>query len=176
MKLSIFKQTRVRLSLICSLIFILFSSFSVVHKYYVSITQIDYVKEQKSLQIISRIFIDDIEDIFRERYDESIVLDIEKESEMVEFYFERYLKEKINIKVNGKECELTYLGKEYENDIVFCYLEIESIKTINSFEISNTILFDKFEEQKNIVRLKIDEKTNSFILTNENQLGMLNFD
>ena len=70
---------------------------------------------------------------------------------------------------------MNYLGKEYENDIMFCYLEMENIKDINAIEISNKILFDKFDDQKNIIRLKINNKNKSFVLTQDEQIGLLNF-
>jgi hypothetical protein len=173
----ILKQVINRLSLVFGfvLILVLFNSFSVLHKFYVSITQIDYVEEQESLQITSRIFIDDLEDLFRELYDKTIVLDVDQESEMVEFYIESYIKEKFNIKINGENVTMNYLGKEYENDIMFCYLEMENIKDINAIEISNKILFDKFDDQKNIIRLKINNKNKSFVLTQDEQIGLLNF-
>ena len=174
----VLKQVRNRLTfgLGFALILVLFNSFSVVHKYYVSITQIDYVEDQESLQITSRIFIDDLEDLFRERYDKTIVLDADKESEMVEFYIESYIKEKLNIKINGKTLTMKYLGKEYENDILFCYLEIETIKDINAVEITNKILFDKFDDQQNIIRLKTNNRNKSIVLTQDKQTGLLNFD
>jgi len=158
------------------LILVLFNSFSVLHKYYVSITQIDYVEDQESLQITSRIFIDDLEELFRERYDKTTVLDVDQESEMVEFYIESYIKEKFIIKINGENITMNYLGNEYENDILFCYLETKNIKDINAIEISNKILFDKFEDQKNIIRLKINNKNKSFVLTLDKQIGLLNFE
>ena len=55
-----------------------------IHKYYVSVTKVEYVKEQQSVQIISQIFIDDFENLLRQRYDESITLDIEDEKTTVE--------------------------------------------------------------------------------------------
>ena len=36
-------------------------AFSSMHKYYVSITKINYVKEKQSFQVTTRIFIDDFE-------------------------------------------------------------------------------------------------------------------
>ena len=175
---NLFKQVKTRLSLALgfALVFVLFNSFSFVHKYYVSITKIDFVEEQESLQITSRIFIDDLEDVIRERYNQEIVLDVNEESEMVEFYIESYLKEKVSIKINGENVILNYLGKEYENEILFCYLEIMNIKAIKAIEITNTILFDKFDDQKNIIRLKINNKNKSFMLTRDKQIGLLNFD
>ena len=175
---NVLKQVRSRLTLALGfiLIFVLFNSFSIVHKYYVSITQIDYVEDQESLQITSRIFIDDLEEVFKERHNKEIVLDVDEESEMVEFYIESYIKEKVSFKINGENVILNYLGKEYENDILFCYLEIENIKKIRAIEITNKILFDKFEDQQNIIRLKINNKNKSFVLTQDKQMCLLNLD
>ena len=38
-------------------------AFSSLHKYYVSVTKIDYIKETGAVQITSRIFIDDFEKV-----------------------------------------------------------------------------------------------------------------
>ena len=161
--------------LILILILPLFFSVS-MHKFYVSVTQIEYVAEQESVQIISRIFIDDFERLLRERYDESIVLGGENESELADLYTGRYLKEKLTIKIDGKSKELIFIGKEYEDDIMFAYLEIESVKSINSIEIANAVLFDLFDDQQNIIRTEINGKKKSFILVKENAKGVLNFD
>ncbi len=151
-------------------------AFTAVHKYYVSVTQIDYVEERGELQITSRLFIDDLEKLLRERYDEGITLAGENETKKVDIYLEKYLKQKIGIKINGEPKTLNFLGKEYEDDIAICYLEVSGIKSIESIEISNRVFFDIFEEQKNIIRMKINSKRKSFILIPENDKGLLNFD
>ncbi len=150
-------------------------AYTTVHKFYVTVTQIEYIKEKQSLQIISRIFIDDFEALIRQRYDEDITLDASKEETQIDFYIEKYLKEKIQIKINDSIRNLVFIGKEYEDDIIYCYLEIENVTAIKSFEITNQILFDLFEEQQNIVKTKINSKNKSFILISQNDMGVLNF-
>lgn len=164
--------TKIAVVLLLCLVF----SFSSLHKYYVSITQIEYVNEQKAIQITSRIFIDDLESLFKERYDKDLVLSEEKESDIAEFYIEKYLQDKLKININNADTEITYLGKEYENDILFCYLEIENVESIHTIEISNKVLFEKFEDQQNIVRFTKDKNTKSFVLTKDKSSGMLNFE
>ena len=150
-------------------------SYTTAHKFYVTVTQVNYIKEKQSVQIISRIFIDDFEELIRQRYDEDITLDASKEEMQIDFYIERYLQEKMQIKINDSIKKLVFIGKEYEDDIIYCYLEIENIKAIKSFEITNQILFDLFEEQQNIVKTNINSKNKSFILISQNDKVVLNF-
>jgi len=150
-------------------------AFTVPHKYYVSVTSVEYVKEKESVQIISRIFIDDFENLLRKRYDDKITLAIQDELSTVNMYTERYLKEKLQIEINGKPVKLNFIGKEYEDDIMFCYLEIEGVKAINSIEITNKVLLDLFSEQENIIKCKINGKNKSFLLREGNISRLLNF-
>lgn len=154
--------------------FILTSS-NTKHEYYVSVTNIEYAKEQQSVQIISQIFIDDFETLIRERYDETITLAEDDEPEIVDEYMKRYLKDKLKITINGTTHSLNYIGKEYKDDITYCYLEIENIKNIKSIHVVNRILFDVLEDQQNIVRLKLLNKNKSFLLISDNDECVLNF-
>ena len=146
------------------------------HEYYVSVTTIEYAKEQKSLQIISQIFIDDFEKLIRARYDERITLDTENEPETVNAYMKRYLEDKLKIRVNGTSVNFKFIGKEYKDDITYCYLEVENVSDIKSIEVTNQILFDILQEQQNIVRLKLLNKNKSFLLLPQKDSCMLNFE
>ncbi|WP_406682999.1 peptidase E [Seonamhaeicola sp. MEBiC1930] len=150
-------------------------AFIGVHKYYISVTQIEFVQEKQSVQIITRIFVDDFENLLKERYDKSIILDEKNQTLDTDKYIEKYLKSKIKIKINGKEKLLMFIGKEYDLDVLKCYLEIENIENINSFEIANNVLFDLFDDQQNIVKTKINSKQKSFILVSQNEKAMLSF-
>lgn len=167
--MKLFKITFLVLALSCF-------AFSAVHKYYVSVTQVEYVEEKESIQIISRIFIDDFESVLRERYDESITLATGKEEKMEDYYIERYLKDKINIQINGQSVPINFIGKEYDVDIVKCYLEIEGVKHVKTFDITNRVLFDMFEDQQNIVKTKINSKQKSTILITQRDNLVLKFD
>ncbi|WP_397363583.1 DUF6702 family protein [Olleya sp. R77988] len=155
-------------------IFSLFA-FTSAHKYYVSITQLEFVKDTQSVQIISRIFVDDFERLLRKRYDETIVLSDSINESKIDGYIEKYLLDKIEIKIDNQTKVISFIGKKYEEDIMHCYLEIENVPSITSFEIQNKVLYDMFEEQKNIVRTKINGKNKTFVLIPENDKGLLNF-
>ncbi|MCF7560546.1 peptidase E [Sabulilitoribacter multivorans] len=150
-------------------------AFTSIHKYYVSVTQINYVQEKESLQIISRIFIDDFENLLQEQYDANIILTGNDEPDIANTYIETYLKEKITIKINNHNANVKFIGKEYDGDIMRCYLEVEGVKNINSFEISNQVLFDMFEDQQNIIKTKINSKQKSIILNSKSKNMVLKF-
>ncbi len=148
---------------------------SVSHKFYVSTTTIEYVKEKDAIQIISKMFVEDLEVILQERYDPSVVLDPKKETEIDLNYLRKYVFQKFKIKINDKQVQLNYIGKEYDIDIVNMYFEIENISVLKSIEIENKILFDKFPEQQNIIHLITPESRKNLILDKNHPNGLLNF-
>lgn len=160
--------------LLLLLVFPLVSATS-AHKFYVSITKVEYVKEKKSIQIIAKIFIDDIEDALQQRYDASISLDTKKETKAADEDVENYILSKLKINVNGKPVKLSYIGKEYDTDMLVAYIEVTNIPELNTIEIENKILFEMFPEQQNIIHLKTAESRKSLILEKDEPSGTLRF-
>ena len=146
-----------------------------LHKYYLSLTKIDYIKESKSIQITMRIFIDDLESTLNKINNKSFELDTKAELEDANIYIEKYLLKQFEVNINGSLKNYKYLGKKYENDVVFLFAEIENISVIKSIEIKNRILMDAFPEQQNIIKLNINNKKKSFILTARNDNDLLKF-
>lgn len=153
----------------------LWLSIAEVHKFYVSVTQIDYVEEQKSVQIISRVFLDDLEDALNERFNESIRISSDESDTTYDTYIEDYFKSKIGITINGKVQKLEFIGKSLDLDMMVVYLEIPAIQSIKTIDIKNTVLIEIFEEQQNIIRTNINNVKKSFILVSQDRNRMLNF-
>ncbi|QOD61644.1 hypothetical protein H9I45_04120 [Polaribacter haliotis] len=156
------------------LVFIPLLSFS-AHKYYLSLTQIKYKSEAKSLQIIINVFMDDIETALNKDYKIDLQLTTKKELKNNDVYFEKYLKDKLEFKVDNKIQKFNYIGKEYEGDLVFFYLEIENITEVSKIEVSNKILINHFPEQQNLVKSKVGNKNKSVLLSKEETLAILNY-
>lgn len=148
-------------------------SFS-THKYYLSLTQINFKKEAKSLQIITNVFMDDIEEALNKDYNIDLQLTTKQELKNNDIYFEKYLKNKLSFNVDGVEKQFNYLGKEYDGELVFFYVEIENIEKVESIKITNEILIQHFPEQKNLVKTKVGKKNRSIILNKDQISGTLN--
>ncbi|WP_299521678.1 DUF6702 family protein [uncultured Lutibacter sp.] len=146
-----------------------------LHKYYISLCEIEHNKAQKSLQITLGLFIDDIEFTLNKNHKTSLNIATKKEVKNIDEYYLNYLIEHFKIKVNSEPKGYEYIGKEYDNDIVRFYLEIADIKELNSIEVTNTILFRDFEDQQNIIKIKANNKNKTFYLTPNNVKGFLNY-
>lgn len=156
------------------LIFCLFS-FTASHKFYVSVTEIEHNQKEKSLQIISRVFTDDLENVLQQRYDPELRLGKKVETEGADEYISKYLKAKIQIEVDGAIVEARLLGKEYENDMTIFYIESPGVSDFKRIKIKNSVLMDLFEDQKNLIHVAYKGKTKSLILADGKEEDLLNF-
>ena len=146
-----------------------------LHKYYISMTKVEYKKESKTIQITMRIFIDDLQETLNKTYHKDIELALPNESKEIDSLIRNYIPNKFSIKINTYKKTATYLGKEYEDDAVYLYLEVENIENIHSIEIKNSMLTELFSTQKNIIKLIINDKKKTFILTKQKDNDLLEF-
>ena len=156
-------------------VFILLAFKPAVHEFYLSVTEIEYKQEKQSLQIITRVFIDDWENVLRSRIDDNIRLSHEKEEGSVRKAIERYLGQKLKLEIGGRELELKYLGKEYEADQLVLYIEVENVPDFKEIKVQNAILTDLFDDQKNVVHVKRLNKTKSLLLTRSSPADKIRF-
>src|SRR5690606_19104994 len=117
--------------------FFAFCSFSPVHKFYVSVTEIELNTKSQSLQIISRVFTDDLENVLRQRYNDNIRLGEGFDSGDVNNVIPKYLQQKVRITIDGRSRDLKFIGMEYDNDMTVFYIEVEDVKSIQNIKIMN---------------------------------------
>jgi hypothetical protein len=157
------------------LLFIPLLAFS-THKYYLSLTQIKYKEETKAIQIIINVFMDDIEIALNKDYGIDLQLTTKNELKNNDVYFQQYLKNKLQFKVNTLKKEFTYIGKEYDGDLVYFYLEIEDISKVASIEVTNKILLTHFPRQENLIKSEVGKKNKSILLSKDNYIEKLTYD
>ena len=149
-------------------------SFS-AHKYYISLTQIKFSPKEKSVQIIINVFIDDIELALNKDYNIDLQLTTKNELKENDFYFKKYLREKLQLKINTISKEFNYIGKEFDGDLVYFYLEIEDIEKVENIDITNKILIKHFPDQQNLIKSKVLDKNKSELLTKKEPQALLKF-
>lgn len=157
------------------LLFTVLTSFTAfeIHKFYVSIYQINYAQEKKELQITARIFIDDLNKVLSKKHKQNIHIGEPNETENDVVLMQKYLIDHFSLKVNGDQKQLFFLSKELEGNVVICYFKCKDIAKINTLEVQNTCLFELDSEQQNIMQSTIYGIKKSVLLTQDSIKGML---
>lgn len=159
---------RKRLSLGWVLIALFISGTAMLHKFYVSLTEIRYNNRTECFEVSMRIFPDDLDRALLERTGMHTRLATELEPPGADSLLKIYLMEHFAIRVDGVEIALNYLGKEPEGNAVWCYLESAKVPEPLSIYVRNTLLTEFFPDQVNIIQV-YREKWNKGMLLNRNQ-------
>ncbi|MAU58662.1 MAG: hypothetical protein CMC33_03255 [Flavobacteriaceae bacterium] len=147
-----------------SLLIALFSIFiySFTHKFYVSVFIIEHNEKNKTLEITSQVFLDDMEMMFRNK---NIELDLYSTSDIIsDSLIKDYFKSVFKIKKNSEILEYEFLGKELFDDILNFYIEVKDINYKDSLIIQNKLLIDLYDSQKNIIHFKSKNNNKSFLM------------
>ena len=70
---------------------------------------------------------------------------------------------------------LKFIGKRYEDDLIICYFEATNVENFKQATISNLVLTDLFEDQKNLIHFKKDGETESLMLLKDKSEGTIKF-
>ena len=137
-----------------------------VHEFHLSKCNIEYKEAEQAIQITLHVFIDDLESALREKGIDQLYIGSEKEKENANQYIQEYLLEKFQLKSDTQRLQLTFLGKEQSEDLaaIWCYLEVTDVNTIKHLTVTNNVLMDVFDDQKNIVSIKGPQKKSAYFL------------
>lgn len=136
---------------------------TVMHPFHVSVSDIKFKEDQKAIQVSTRIFLDDLE-LALQSYSGDEKLDIMDESkwEFINQTLEKYLLEKVVMKDGkGRNYTLQYVGAEIEEEVMWCYLEVEKVKKLQSVTVTNKILHEVWADQENLVHFRAFDQVKS---------------
>ena len=136
------------------------------HPIHLAITEIAYSEKEKALQVVHKIFVDDLELHIEQKAKSSgqevrLHLNTPKEHPMADALLQDYLSEHFQIKINGKKGNSIFVGKEYENGAVWIYSEFPNLPRPRQIDIQDNLLIELYDDQNNLVNLEILGKTGS---------------
>ena len=136
------------------------------HKFYVSTTSIVYKEQKQTFEITSQMFIDDMETLLRldNKY---IKMLPDSNIKLIDELIESSLRTYFQIEINKKNIDFEFVGREYKNDIIQCYIEVMIPDNSKKITLRNRMFFNLFKEQQNIIHFKNQQKRESFLLHNE---------
>lgn len=149
--------------LVIPLLWLLFTSADSrqIHPLHISVIEVNHNARDKTLEISCKIFTDDFENILAKNYKVKVDLINPKDKAAMDSLVKKYLINHFSIKANGKPVVYNYLGFENEGEAAYCYLEVSQVPTISKLDITNTILYDSFDDQLSILHVTVDGKRKS---------------
>jgi hypothetical protein len=126
-----------------------------IHPFYVSVTEIKHNAPDKILEISCKIFTDDFERTLEKAFHTKVDLTILKDNSETEKFIAEYIPAHLQIRADGKLTVLQYVGSEKEAEATWSYFQVSSIPAIRQIDVVNTLLYEMFDAQINIMHVTV---------------------
>ena len=145
------------------------------HPMYVSVTEFSHNQKENILEISCKMFADDCEATLRQQNKINVDITHPKDGKQLEKMLHDYIQKHLQIKVDGKAAALQWVGYEKENESVWCYLQANDIKTVKKLEISNSLLYDQYNTQINIMHAMVGGNRKSIRINYPDKTAQFDF-
>ena len=86
-----------------------------------------------------------------------------------------YIKQKLIVTIDENRKQFSWVGKEIENDITWCYLEIINVGNFSKVSIENKLFLAIFDDQLNICHFYCGDKPETRVFHKEKYFGEIKF-
>ncbi|HKB43609.1 MAG TPA: DUF6702 family protein [Chitinophagaceae bacterium] len=124
-----------------------------LHPFHVSTTEINHNASDKTLEISCKVFIDDFESALAKQYHTKADLSAVNMKTAMDTLVKKYIKNHLLLNADGKTLVMKYLGFEKENEAIYAYLEVDNISAVKKIEVTDTILYDLYDDEISIVHV-----------------------
>lgn len=123
-----------------------------VHPYHVSATEMEYDIKSKRVEISTKIFTDDFENVLTKLYKQKTDLSNPKLKVQMTILVNKYITTHLTLKTNDKLLPIKLYDWEIDHEAVYVYTTAEAPSfNSKSIAVENNILYDLFDDQVNIV-------------------------
>lgn len=142
--------------------YIIFYFLFSIHPIYISVIEIN--SQDNNLEIVFKIFRDDLEDGIKNNLGKNVSIDTQSKLELNNKIIQEYLNTVSSIKVNDEKKEFFFSDFLLENERIKINAKISNNFSIDRIEIYNEILIDVFSNQKNVIFFNIYNQLNNDVL------------
>ena len=146
------------------------------HDFHVTHTTFHYNDASKSMEITIKVAIEDLEKSIENRYSEKIddLLDTQEKKNIEKLIIE-YFRNNLILSADKNKQEYQWVGKESSNNLhdIYLYFEIPNYdknENAESITIKNTLFFDLYSYQTNIVLIELVNRKYNLTFTIDNDI------
>ncbi len=148
---------------------------SVLHPFYVSVTEINHNASTKSLEISCKFFAEDLEQILEKDYKTQLDISAAKDKAAFDKDIPDYVTKRLALMVDGKPVALHYIGFEKDKESAYAYFEVSGIASVKNISATNSLLHDFIDQQINIMHVTVGGKRQSTKLDYPETKAAFNF-
>lgn len=137
------------------------SIIALFHPFFVGVTEIQHNAKDRTLEISVKIFSDDLEKTLTKAANSPIDLKSPRDSVKTNKMVAAYIQQHLQLKVDGKPVQQVFIGYEGEREATWCFILVNNIAAVHKLEINNTLLYDAFEQQINLMHVIVNGERKS---------------
>jgi hypothetical protein len=127
-----------------------------IHPLHLATVEIDHNATDKTLEITCKTFWDDFESILTKLNKSRVDLTSDKAIADNNKRIFEYIKSHLQITVDGKPVQMSFVGYEKEDVVVYSYLQVDNISSVKKVTIVNSIMHDMFDDQVEIIHMIVN--------------------
>jgi Domain of unknown function (DUF6702) len=145
------------------------------HPFYVSVTEIDYNAKEKTLEVSCKMFTNDFETALNKISGSKVDLSAPKDKVALDKLINNYISNHLKLTVDGKTLTLQFVGSEKEAEATWSYFQVSDIASLKKIDITNTVLYESFEAEINIIHVVVNGNRQSTKLSNPDSHASFTF-
>lgn len=147
-----------------------------LHPLHVSVTEIEYDEQEKELEIVTRMFTDDLETAIRaDAQLPELDLLSPPSGQTTEALVKKYVLARLQITLDSKVQKLNFLGIEKDDDAITAYIQVSPVKRWKTIQVANSVIHETYDDQSNIVHVTLSGTVRSLRLMRSNPSGTITF-
>ena len=127
-----------------------------VHPLHLATVEIDHNATDKTLEITCKTFWDDFESILSKVNKSKVDLVSGKDTAGNNKKIFEYIRSHLQITIDGKPVQMSFVGYEKEDVVVYSFLQVDNISSVKKVAIVNTMMHDMFDDQVEIIHMIVN--------------------
>lgn len=145
------------------------------HPFYIAVTEINLNPSDKTLEVSCKMFADDLEQIIERNNHAELDISSDKDKAKFDAYIPAYVKNHLQLSIDGKPSVLSYIGFEKDKESAYCYFQVEHVSSVKKLDIMNSLLHDYTSDQINIIHVIVNGRRQSTKLDYPTKNASFNF-
>jgi hypothetical protein len=119
------------------------------------VTEFNHNQKDRTLEISCKMFADDFENALKAQSKTPVDISNPGDTAQLNKAAFEYLVKHLQLKINGRQVTIQFIGLEKENEAVWCYMQVNNVAGVSRLDVRNNLLYDMFKDQISIMHVSV---------------------